>query len=612
MRLLMAVGAALAFAAHAAPPNVSQVTHGWCSPAVANVKGNVTINCQGVDPKALEQLNARLDAMDKQIVERVRDAEEWAAKYRDLKTRLTTADPTGAEQRAAAMLKEGQLDEAGKVLDEQLAKEDDVLRRLARLQFSRAEVYALQFHPLKALPHYRKAHQYDPGNIDYTLALANALLAQREYNAALPLFEQIIAATEKKANASDPAALLARARAYQGMASLARLGKLAKYPDVAPIKQTRVHVAHVLVRVPTGGEKEAEQSARARIEDVIRRARAGEDFAKLARDVSDDTGSAAKGGDIGFIGHGETVAPFERVAFSLKKGEIGGPVRTSFGFHAIRVLDVQTVSKHPGPNLGYKERAEQSVAYHERAVAIYRRLDARAPGAYTFELAKAIQQMAQDVFVRDMPKLDSATKLSNEAADLYERLAAGHPEKRAYYLAHAMGTLTNLAAIQKISTVGKHEPPPALKRVLSLHEQISATSPDYFTVEVAGSYFVVSFAYFLQQDFKKSEEAAGIAIAILEKRAKLGDEFYPALPQLYMARSMALSSLHRPKEALIAAENAVRIGRQLAQRSPNQFEPQLSPLLEQLARAQRAVGQKDNAERTEAENRQIRNKYGLR
>jgi peptidyl-prolyl cis-trans isomerase D len=104
----------------------------------------------------------------------------------------------------------------------------------------------------------------------------------------------------------------------------------------------KVHIAHVLVRVPPVGGSEAEAKSRAKIEDVLKRARAGEDFAKLAKEVSEDTANAQQGGDLGFVGAGELVPQFEQVAFSLKKGELSpAPVRTPFGYHAIKVIDDQ-------------------------------------------------------------------------------------------------------------------------------------------------------------------------------------------------------------------------------------------------------------------------------
>ena len=109
----------------------------------------------------------------------------------------------------------------------------------------------------------------------------------------------------------------------------------------------RMRLAHVLVRVPPVGGSDAENAAKAKVEGVIKRARGGEDFAKLAREVSEDKASAVQGGDLGFVGPGELVAPFEQAAFALKKGEVSEPVRTPFGYHAIRVLDVKEGGQAP-------------------------------------------------------------------------------------------------------------------------------------------------------------------------------------------------------------------------------------------------------------------------
>jgi peptidyl-prolyl cis-trans isomerase D len=104
----------------------------------------------------------------------------------------------------------------------------------------------------------------------------------------------------------------------------------------------QIRASHVLVSVPQTGGSEAEDKARAKAADVIRRAKAGEDFAKLAAEVSEDPGSKTKGGDLGWITKGEMVPDFEAAAFALGKGELTAePVRTPFGFHAIKVLDVR-------------------------------------------------------------------------------------------------------------------------------------------------------------------------------------------------------------------------------------------------------------------------------
>jgi peptidyl-prolyl cis-trans isomerase D len=130
----------------------------------------------------------------------------------------------------------------------------------------------------------------------------------------------------------------------------------------------RVRPAHVLVRVPPVGGSEAENRARAKVEDVIKRAKAGEDFAKLAKEVSEDTANAAKGGDLGLVGSGELVPQFEQVAFSLKKGEVSPtPVRTPFGYHAIKVLEVQEGGVTPFKDAAPRIKQALSAERTERA-----------------------------------------------------------------------------------------------------------------------------------------------------------------------------------------------------------------------------------------------------
>ena len=78
------------------------------------------------------------------------------------------------------------------------------------------------------------------------------------------------------------------------------------------------------------------EEARTRAEEVLRRARAGEDFADLARRFSDEPGASTSGGDLGQFGHGQMVPPFERAAFALAVGAISDIVETDFGFHVIK------------------------------------------------------------------------------------------------------------------------------------------------------------------------------------------------------------------------------------------------------------------------------------
>ena len=77
--------------------------------------------------------------------------------------------------------------------------------------------------------------------------------------------------------------------------------------------------------------------ARQKAEDILKRVKAGEDFATLAKENSDDTGSKEQGGDLGWFGRGQMVKEFEDAAFALKDNEVSGIVETKFGFHIIQV-----------------------------------------------------------------------------------------------------------------------------------------------------------------------------------------------------------------------------------------------------------------------------------
>ena len=100
-----------------------------------------------------------------------------------------------------------------------------------------------------------------------------------------------------------------------------------------------VHARHILFRLDAGADEEAEKEARARAELALVRLAAGEEFAELAAELTDDEGSRESGGDVGSFGRGRMVKPFEDAAFALAAGETSELVRSDFGFHIIRVED---------------------------------------------------------------------------------------------------------------------------------------------------------------------------------------------------------------------------------------------------------------------------------
>ncbi|MBT4140687.1 MAG: hypothetical protein HOE48_22435, partial [Candidatus Latescibacteria bacterium] len=95
-----------------------------------------------------------------------------------------------------------------------------------------------------------------------------------------------------------------------------------------------VSISHIVITPKPTGDKV--KKARKQAEELMVRIKAGEDFAELAREYSEDPGSGSQGGDLGFFSRGTMVPEFEEAAFALKPGEMSDLVQTKYGFHIIR------------------------------------------------------------------------------------------------------------------------------------------------------------------------------------------------------------------------------------------------------------------------------------
>ncbi|HEX9941744.1 MAG TPA: peptidylprolyl isomerase [Thermoanaerobaculia bacterium] len=106
----------------------------------------------------------------------------------------------------------------------------------------------------------------------------------------------------------------------------------------------RLHLRHILIRVQPNASPADKEKARQKAADLLKRLQAGEDFAKLAQESSDDPGSKPRGGDLGWVARGQTVPipTFENAAFALTKpNEISPVVESPYGFHIIQLLERQ-------------------------------------------------------------------------------------------------------------------------------------------------------------------------------------------------------------------------------------------------------------------------------
>ena len=128
--------------------------------------------------------------------------------------------------------------------------------------------------------------------------------------------------------------------------------------------------SHILVRVDEGADAAAQKAAEDKAKRLAEQAKAaGADFAALARANSEDTGSQAGGGDLGWVGKGMMVAPFENALFAMKAGEVSGPVKSEFGWHVIQLREVKAGAQEPFEVVREALAREQADADRERSVS---------------------------------------------------------------------------------------------------------------------------------------------------------------------------------------------------------------------------------------------------
>lgn len=151
--------------------------------------------------------------------------------------------------------------------------------------------------------------------------------------------------------------------------------------------EEEVKASHILIRVPAGDDK-ASKAAEDKIKAVIARLNKGEDFAKVADEVTEDPSGKGKGGDLGYFTKEQMVPEFANVAFSLDKGKISGPVKTQFGWHVIKVVDKR---EKPKPTFEQvKPQVEQFVARKAQADFVTKlRADAKIVKNYKVEEPKS-------------------------------------------------------------------------------------------------------------------------------------------------------------------------------------------------------------------------------
>jgi peptidyl-prolyl cis-trans isomerase C len=164
------------------------------------------------------------------------------------------------------------------------------------------------------------------------------------------------------------------------------------YEQQAP--GVRITASHILFSFPDQATQAQRDSVRKLAESVRKRAVAGEDFATLAREYSQDKGTAAKGGELGSFGRGDLAPPLEKAALALEPGQISDVVESPYGLHIIR-LESKTVPKFEEMRDSFRIRV-QNERYAKAESTYVAGIEAKAQPKVADDAVTLVKEIAKD------------------------------------------------------------------------------------------------------------------------------------------------------------------------------------------------------------------------
>jgi peptidyl-prolyl cis-trans isomerase D len=166
----------------------------------------------------------------------------------------------------------------------------------------------------------------------------------------------------------------------------------------------QVKVRHILITVPSGADSKTDAAAKAKAEDLLKQIKSGGNFADLASKNSDDPGSKAQGGELGWLDRGKTVPEFDKTAFSLAPGQTSDVIKTQFGYHILQVEEKKTA--HLTPLAEVKSEIvpvleQQKAGAAEQAFATQLADQAKKDGLDKAAAAKGLHVVTTDFVAKD-------------------------------------------------------------------------------------------------------------------------------------------------------------------------------------------------------------------
>lgn len=412
-----------------------QQTEGFCSPIVSHVGGNVTIQCKGLNPKIMKVLNDQLAKTKRTIAEKVAEANLWIERYNELKEQMAKIQASltiDAKQRqkselAFKALENGELEKAGKLLDQVLIKED---YELARKHSARSHIYELQANYPKALKHSEIASKLAPDNLHYGFDLAYIHMRLGQEQQAKSLLLALVPRLKDSAK-SDPSQylpLVARAlnnlgnilmtheKSYEGASQYFR-DSLSEYSTLSNTD----YVRYASESSGTHANLASTLMALGKWTDAVIELRWAEGLARLGAQVDPELHNHELAGIL--RNKGETERYFGQYSESVMAMEEALKLFQQLADKEPRSYSSQLANTYAGLARSYVEMNEFEKAFvsYEKAGELYQSLRDSEPNSLQKESSNVHKKLAEFAFVykHDVPK---AIKFAEISMASYETL----------------------------------------------------------------------------------------------------------------------------------------------------------------------------------------------
>lgn len=533
---------------------ITQVSTGWCSPNIANVSGSVTIHCQGVDPKAMEKLNAHLRQVQStfhhaqvDLKNALLEAERFRKSYLELEGVLASFHGNSQlAKEATGFLHQGKLEEVAATLNRMFLVSGaggHADPQFALERYSLGLAYQLQFLAAKALPCFKDAYRASPSEWKFAQAYAEALLDVKDYVEAQPVLLAMLKIARSDA-ATHPEELAVT------LNSLALL-----YSATGQTGEAEVQFREALNLDRTSNpNRPGEAEVLNNLAVLYMKERRSSDAEKTFE---------------------EALIVFRQLARS--QPDLYEP------YVAETLSNLATLYSDGG-------QMQKAEGYFKESIPLIRKLASANPEVYNGNLAEALSNLA--AFRRRSGQIHEAEDAFAEAQSILEKLAFRDPNtyqpSLSQLLSSEIAFYTEVKQYSKAETIGQK----ALASINNLKQINPAVYDPLLAITLA--YMAVLYGHTGRSN--EAEDTYGKALTILRPFAAENLTYRLELARLLNNQATLYQSIQRPSEAEASYKEALDSYNLLAQTNHSGFEFERANTLYNLGELDQAISDLKHAE----------------